>query len=244
MKIAIAGWIGLTLSCACLAQNFDLPTIKSGDSWIYRNTVEKGSGGWNQTEEEITVARVTTSSIYCEVKPAGSAQAPTELIMGADWARLRAVNGTETVVNKPLSFPLSPGKTWEVQYTEQQPNKAHKFEKWDSKFTVVGYEMVEVPAGKFNALKVESEGTWNAELNPIQAVVQSAQVSQGNTTMVTQAQKTTDRPISGRTYKAFWYVPETKRWVKSVEEYYSTGGVRTERYTQELSSFKPARQTN
>jgi hypothetical protein len=28
-----------------------------------------------------------------------------------------------------------------------------------------------------------------------------------------------------------------KRWVKSVEEYYSSGGVRNERITQELDAF-------
>jgi hypothetical protein len=33
---------------------------------------------------------------------------------------------------------------------------------------------------------------------------------------------------------------EVKHWVKSVEEYYSNGGARNERYTQELESFKPA----
>jgi hypothetical protein len=44
--------------------------------------------------------------------------------------------------------------------------------------------------------------------------------------------------VSGRTYKAFWYVPEVRRWVKSVEEYYGSGGVRNERYTAELESFK------
>jgi hypothetical protein len=58
--------------------------------------------------------------------------------------------------------------------------------------------------------------------------------------MVTQAQNTRDEPVSGRTYKAFWYAPEVKRGVKSVEEYYSGSGVRTERYTGELESFKIA----
>jgi len=56
--------------------------------------------------------------------------------------------------------------------------------------------------------------------------------------MVTQVEKTVAREASGRTYKAFWHVPEVKRWVKSVEEYYSSGGIRNERYTQELESFK------
>ena len=157
-----------------------------------------------------------------------------------DLSRTRDINGKETVVNRPLLFPLATGKTWEVQYVEQHPNKVHKSERWSHKFTVVGFETVEVPAGKFNALKVEAEGHWTAQLEPAHTVVQGAQSSADGTTMVTQAQNTRDEPVSGRTYKAFWYAPEVKRWVKSVEEYYSGSGVRTERYTGELESFKIA----
>jgi hypothetical protein len=129
---------------------------------------------------------------------------------------------------------------WRRHYTEQHPNKAHKSEEWNNKYTVVGYESIEVPAGKFNAWKIEAEGRWTAELEPTQTVVQGAQSNADGVSMVTQTQKTTDRTVSGRTYKAFWYVPEVKRWVKSVEEYYGSGGVRNERYTGELESFKLA----
>jgi hypothetical protein len=153
---------------------------------------------------------------------------------------LRDVNGKETVVNRPLSFPLSQGRSWDVAYTEESPNKNHKSEKFENRFTVVGFETVEVPAGKFRAMKIESEGHWDAELAPSQSVVQGAESGQSGATLVTQVQKTTARETTGRTYKVFWYVPEVKRWVKSVEEYYSSGGVRNERYTQELESFKAA----
>jgi hypothetical protein len=98
---------------------------------------------------------------------------------------------------------------------------------------------VEVPAGKFRALKIESEGHWEAEIAPSQSVVQGAQTGQSGATLVTQAQNIVERQATGRLYKAFWYAPEVKRWVKSVEEYYSNGGVRNERYSQELESFKP-----
>lgn len=54
------------------------------------------------------------------------------------------------------------------------------------------------------------------------------------------AEETREETVSGRTYKAFWYVPEVKRCVKSVEEYYAHGGVRSESYTSELESFKLA----
>jgi hypothetical protein len=103
---------------------------------------------------------------------------------------------------------------------------------------VVGFESIEVPAGKFNALKIEAEGRWTAELEPTQTVVQGAQSNAGGTSMVTQMQKTTEKTVSGRTYKAFWYVPGVRRWVKSVEEYYGNGGVRNERYTGELEALK------
>jgi len=214
--------------------------VKEGDSWIYRSTTEKGPGGWNQTREEITVTRVTAARIFLSVKPSGSTQPPKEIFLGRDWSRSRDVNGKETVVNRPLSFPLSEKTAWDVVYTEDSPNKSHKSEKFDNHFTVAGFETVEVPAGKFRALKVEAEGQWEAQLAPNQTVVQGAATESGGTTMVTQVRKNASRAATGRTYKAFWYVPEVKRWVKSVEEYYSNEGVRNERYTQELESFKPA----
>ena len=55
-----------------------------------------------------------------------------------------------------------------------------------------------------------------------------------------QSRKVTPQSATGRLYKAFWYVPEINRFVKSVEEYYSAGGVRNERYTDELDSYKIA----
>jgi phosphosulfolactate synthase (CoM biosynthesis protein A) len=43
--------------------------------------------------------------------------------------------------------------------------KSHKFEHWVHKYTVVGFETVEVPAGTFKAIKVEEKVTgmpsWN-----------------------------------------------------------------------------------
>lgn len=233
----LATVMGSFFSLCCLAQTLELPAVKAGDTWKYRSTVEKGSNGWTQTEDEILVSRVTSSSIYYSTKQSGSTQPPKDLIAGLDWRRTRDINGTETVVNQPLEFPLSTGNSWTVEYTEQHPNKAHTFEQWQRTYKAVGYETVEVPAGRFHALKIEAEGRWTAEREPAHAIVQSAEASGGNASMVTEVKNTDKAPVSGRTYKAFWYAPEVKRWVKSVEEYYGSGGVRTERYTTELESF-------
>lgn len=238
MKIIALGLLGITFSVSGFAQSLDLPGVKAGDTWTYRSTVEKGSTGWSQTHDEVSVSRVTASTIYFSQKQIGSTQPTKEVFAGADWGRVRDVNGKETLVNKPFSFPLSIGKTWEVQFTEQHPNRVHKFEQLNSKFTVVGYENVEVPAGKFNALKIEAEGRWVAEMEPAQTVVQGAQMTQNGTSTVTEIKKTTSDLASGRLYKAYWYVPEVKRWVKYVEENYGNGGARNERFTGELESFK------
>jgi len=236
----MTGLSALCLCAASMAQSADRPATKAGDTWVYRDTNEMGPMGWKQTRDEFTVTRVTPSSIYYAARESGSSQSPGIYLAGADWSRIRAVNGKETVVNRPLNFPLTPGKTWTLQYREDHPNKAHKFEEWDTRYTVVGTETVTVPGGTFNAIKVEAEGTWKAEIEPSNSVVQGAQTTAGSTSMTTEVRYTVAAPFEGRTYKALWYVPEVHRWVKVVEEYYGSDGVRTERQTSELESFKLA----
>jgi hypothetical protein len=157
---AVAAVAAVAMSAS--AETLNAPSIRGGDAWIYKSTTEKGASGWNQTHDEIAVSRVTSATIYFTVKATGSTQPAKELFAGVDWSRVRDIDGKETVVNKPLAFPLATGKTWEVRYTEAHPNKQFRSEEWAHKYTVVGFEAVEVPAGKFNALKIEAEGRWTA----------------------------------------------------------------------------------
>jgi hypothetical protein len=221
-----------------LAQSVGQPTVREGDRWSYRVTEEQGTNNWSQTHNEVIVLRATSSSIYFTAGQIGSKIPANEVFMGADWSRVRAVNGKETVVNQPLSFPLSVGKTWSINYTEQHPDKNKRSEQREIKYTVLGYDAIDLPAGKFKALKIEGEGHWTAELEPNQTVVQMAQVSQDVTTMVTQANKTQAALFTGRTYLVLWYAPEIKRFIKSIEESYDNHGVRNSRETVELEAYK------
>jgi hypothetical protein len=221
-----------------MAQPTAAPALKAGDTWTYIDTVETGPTGWHQTHDAITMQRVTDSHLYISSKPVGSGTDGREVIVNADWSRVREISGSEVVVNRPLAFPLEAGKTWNIQYTEPHPNAKLKSATWTTKYKVVGYEDVEVPAGKFHALKIEAEGDWRGELAPLNTVVQAAQTQQGQTTLVTQARQVTPEATAGRTYKAFWYAPEVGRWVKSVEEYYGSDSVRTQRITSELEAYK------
>jgi len=214
--------------------------VHEGDTWTYRTTTEKGQTGWTQTRDEVRVSRVTATTIYYAMHAVGSTQAPTETLAGADWSRKRNVDGVETIVNRPFDFPLQPGKTWNLSYTEQHPSNNPKLrsETWDHHYTVVGPETIDVPAGHFDAIKVEEEGTWTGVPEPSQSVVQTATTSRQGAAASTVVAKAPSEPVAGRTYKAFWYVPAVHRWVKSIEEYYGPSGVRNERYTQELEAFE------
>lgn len=231
--------IGMCVAGAAHAQSADAPLVAANDSWVYQGTVEKGTG-WQQNRSEATVVRAGPSSILLSKRPAGSRLPPTEQMLGADWSRIRSVDGHETVVNRPLSFPLRTGRSWVVEYTETNPNRQHTSEHFRSAYRVMGWEDVTVPAGVFHAIKIEAEGEWQAALAPALSAASGSRIDAQGSTAVVQTNRTIPRTVSGRTYKAFWYVPAVKRWVKSVEEYYDGNGVRNERYTDELESYKVA----
>lgn len=220
------------------AQSVDAPTFSVGDSWVYTNTTETGTQGWVRKDETITVERVGSDGLLIAAKQEGSTQPPVERLVGLDWSRSRDVNGKQQVVNRPLVFPLSQGKKWRVEYTEANPNRQHTSESFRSEYVVIGWEDVQVPAGTFKALKIESQGEWTALVAPSVSTDTHAQVASGAMATVSQSQITTPRTVSGKLYKAFWYVPSEKRFVKAVEEYYDSKGVRSQRYTEELNSSK------
>lgn len=225
-------------SSHCLAESIGAPKIAIGDTWTYQKTIEKPPNTWNQTRDEFTVVRVTSNAILTSVKLSGSTQTPREFLVAKDWSSSRLIDEVETTVYKPLDFPLSTGKSWTLKYTIPNPNPKIKYSRYDLKYTVGESESVEVPGGKFKAVKIEGEGRWSDELEPGQVVTQSAQTNANGTSMTTDTRKVPDIKRSGTVYHAYWYVPDLKRWVKSVEEIYLPDGSRGERKTSELVSFR------
>ena len=224
-------------SLAAAASVAEAPKLNADDSWTMHTTVDNRQTGWSDKHYEIKVARVTSSHIFQETKQVGSSQAPVEMILGPDWSRARNVNGTETTVNRPLTFPLSMGKSWSIDFTEQNPNKNEKSVRWQNNYKITDYGTVETPAGKFEAFKIEVEGNWTSVREPQQSVTQGVQVAGGNTTMVTQSNKTGQQTITGNIYREYWYSPEVKHIIKSVEESFSSDGTRFEKTTEELETY-------
>jgi hypothetical protein len=227
----------VVLGSAAHAQTVQPPPILAGNTWTYDDTNEVGAN-FRETRQEITVDRVTPDSLAVTTRTLGASAPAREQLTSPDWSRTRSVNGKQTVVNQPLNFPLRLGKSWTIDYTENNPNREHAMEHYRSPYRVIGWEDVTVPAGTFHALKIEAEGEWNATLAPAVMAGSVARVDRQGATTVMQSQRTLPGPVSGRTYKVFWYVPEVKRWVRSEEDYYSTSGTRTASYKEELTSYK------
>lgn len=95
--------------------------------------------------------------------------------------------------HEPLRFPLTPGKSWSFDYSMQNNVKLTRI---SQTATVKGWESVSVPAGSFQALRVEHSGSYNA--------------SDG------------DYQWSGRIRETYWYAPAVRRIVK--REYQDTRG--------------------
>jgi hypothetical protein len=219
-----------------IAEPASQPIFSANDSWSYRLSVQ--NGGTNaESHITLSVMRVGSDGVVVTQKSDSNPTRQQSTMFGLDWSKRRSVNGQETTVVQPFSFPLETGKAWRTEYTEANPNpqKLRETDVYD--FKVVGWEYITVPAGKFHALKVEANGRWTAVLRP--RLLNGAIVARQG---AVAAQTTENKVIpgaraSGRYYKCFWYVPEVKRWVKSIEENYAADGSLSLLTSDELESY-------
>jgi len=87
-----------------------------------------------------------------------------------------------------FQFPLAPGRQYSAAWEMRRPRAGAFHVRHERKVNVVGWEDIEVPAGKFRALKVQAIGHF----------------------------RRFDRIASDEARNTYWYVPQVKRWVKHV----------------------------
>jgi hypothetical protein len=222
-----------------LKQDLNLPKFAPEDSWVYHETIQKGDNT-QERDTEASVIRADNQDLLVGIKAVGSTRSPVEVMFKPDWAKFRSVNGVETIVSRPLAFPLALGKSWNVNYAEINPNPQHAREEIDIAYKVVGWEDVKTPAGAFKALRIEGKGNWVADLvahvqtNALVAR-QGAAVAQSTQNVVQGARRAT-----GRIYRVVWYVPEVKRWVKSSDQTLSSTGQVSDSVDTELTAYHVA----
>lgn len=192
------------------AQPIERPHVKVGDRWTYqRVNYDTGKLG-GRYEMAVVFADRGVIQLVSTYK---YKDAEVDTTFTADW---NAVSTASRVFNPHtgwFKFPLQVGDSHKAAYDSAIPKK-----KWSSRnerqVTVAGWEEVEVPAGKFRALKIVSEGRYH---------------------------RLDDTSLSGSSRNVIWYVPSIKRWAKITLENRPAGGKgkgRGEHSGEELVEYK------
>ena len=154
LATAFAVYLGTALAQGG-APRAEPPAVKVGDRWNYEQNDRRT--GLKESDWNRTVTAVTASQIE-----------GTENDGKFVWTReLNTVESSTAVVSgesKFLSFPLEVGKKWDFKYSwasKINPGKG----RWQLDAAVVAYEKVKVPAGEFDAFKIEYKGFWNNDTN-------------------------------------------------------------------------------
>jgi len=215
------------------------PVFAVGDTWVFNRTIEKGTNGFGQRLEDMVVERLGDGTMVVGLKPDGSPGGYEDHVVGADWSQRRVTDGEETVTTRPLTFPLRVGKSWSIDYTDTKRRGAQLSDHVRRTYTVVGWEDVTVPAGTFHAIKVQANGVDEAIIDVPTTTIGGAAAEPGAAMTMTRTQRGGRGKLTRATYAEFYYVPQTKNFVKTVEEQYNTDNVRVVRSTLVLVSFKP-----
>lgn len=159
------------------------PEIRVGDSWTYRSTNLLAPG----THVQSTRVTFVTDKLILVVSALKSDGREYDSSYTSEW---NTVTYVARNLYRPHSglfrFPLRIGEKREVKYELLLPQSTTVESTSTGTITVVGWETVEVPAGRFRAIKIEMDST-------VQPANNSASFSRRLTS---------------------WYVPDVRRWVK------------------------------
>ncbi len=193
------------------------PQISVGDRWVYQGL--DGEGG-DPVSLERVVTRVRGDQVHLRQRGLDSRGRPEA------GERMRSMSRTTLALDVPnkvsgqmryADFPLALGKSWEYGY--QLSGRADSVTTYRVSARVDGLERIRVPAGVFDALRIEHQGNWD---NPV--LVNGAVSSLG-----------------GKISATFWYAPAVNGWARIDLTLYRPDGSVETRLQQELVSYQPGR---
>jgi hypothetical protein len=165
------------------------PEFVVGDRWVFRYVDLYNNAELNKWELKVTGLHddsVRFNSVILANKDAakvGKSSRTTANRSTLTFGNGLIVEGKEV----RFDFPLEVGKTWKYDYKTRR-NDGNGFTTYSVDAKVEGWEDVEVPAGKFKALKVTHASAYSTE--------------------------TGGQRYNGQLLRTYWYSPEAKREVK------------------------------
>lgn len=131
----------------------EAPIFKVGDRWKLEQK-DKRTG-----VKESDLARQITAVSATQIE---AIENDGKLIMTPELAVIESPTITITGEAKTLSFPLELSKKWDYKYSFKNKVSGNAV-RWQLDANVVTYEKVKVPAGEFDAFKIQYKGYWNNE---------------------------------------------------------------------------------
>ena len=167
----------------------EAPEFVIGDRWAFRYVDLYNNAELNKWELKVSGLHEDS------VRFAGVTLANKDASKVGKSYKTSASRSTLTVPNSLLvegkevkfDFPLEVGKTWKYDYKTRR-NDGNGFTTFSVEAKVDGWEEVEVPAGKFKALKVTHASSYSTE--------------------------TGGQRYNGQLLRTYWYSPQAKREVK------------------------------
>jgi hypothetical protein len=213
MKTLIARWVAAFLALVAPSAAFGLdesapvpkPELQVDDVWTYRD-VNYWTGVVTGTAQR-TISLATGDVVLERVK-IGASSSERDEHWTSEWNAVSVGGGRNFSPHwSVFRFPLLVSAKHQAAF---EMTSRQGYWKYQAEMTVVGWEDVEVPAGKFRALKVEQNGTYQRQ----------------------------DVNYNGRFKRTFWYVPHVKRWVKFLYEDTTGRGAAYAKNGAELVEFK------
>jgi hypothetical protein len=159
------------------------PEIRVGDSWTYRSTNVLGPG----TDEHVTRVSFADDKVILAVSTRKSDGKEFDSSWTSEWNAITSYTG---LMYRPptgvLRFPLRVGDKYAIKFEILRLRGSNVMQNATGTAMITGWETVDVPAGKFRAMRVDVEAVYRN--------------TDGSGAFVQQA--------------TFWYVPEVRRWVK------------------------------
>jgi len=216
------------------------PSFKVGDSWVYEQSHQQGTQGFNQQRLDIAIQRTGSETVVLGLKPDGVPMPFEEHVVGTDLSQRRIVDGKEEQTVRPLNFPMTVGETWTVDFNDPTRRGQQASAHIHRTYKVIGWSDVVVPAGTFHAIEVESSGVDQAVIDVPNVALGGAAASPEGATAISTSQRGGRRLLTTQFHSEMYYAPEVKNFVKSVEEQYNTDGVLVSRDTRLLDAYHPA----